>query len=102
MEGNNDTENGGEMEEGANLRTQNKQMKGVEKKNSTVDRREMILFMKKFDDRMMKMENMVEENGRKMENLIQENGRELRKMGNMIKENGREMGNRIIEKTRVK
>jgi hypothetical protein len=37
MEGNNDTETGGEMEEGANVRTQNKQTKYVEKaKDSTI------------------------------------------------------------------
>jgi hypothetical protein len=38
MEGNNDTENGGEMEKGANVRTQIKQTKYVEKaKDSTID-----------------------------------------------------------------
>jgi hypothetical protein len=104
MEGTNDTENGGETEEGANLRTHNKQTKDVEKKNSTADPREMILlYMKKFDDQMTKMENVVEENMRKMgnmNNMIKENGHEIMEMGNRIKENGREINNMIMENVR--
>jgi hypothetical protein len=72
----------------------------------------ILFFMKKIDDRMMKMENkmgnmyMIKENGREimnmgnMENSIKENGRELREMGNRMKEYYREMGNRIIENVR--
>jgi hypothetical protein len=65
MEGIDDTENGGEMEVGAN-----KQTKDVEKKNSIVDQREMILWFMKKIDRMIKMESKFEDRMIKMENRI--------------------------------
>jgi hypothetical protein len=63
MEGINYTENGGEMEEGANVRTQNKQTKYVEKvKDSTTDTQAMWLtFMGKMEDRMMKWDSQFED-----------------------------------------
>jgi hypothetical protein len=57
MEGINDTENGGEVKEGSNVRTQNKQSKYIEKvKDSETDMQAMLLiFMERIEDRMTRM-----------------------------------------------
>ncbi|XP_033607510.1 uncharacterized protein LOC117282344 [Cryptotermes secundus] len=90
-EGISDTENGGEIEEGVNvkseqieetepqLQTRNQQTKSVEKrdKDSTIDIPAMLLtFMEILEDRMMKMEN-DRGNGSKMENSIKEDVHEM-------------------------
>jgi hypothetical protein len=78
MEGINDTENGGEIEEGANVRTQNKQTKYVEKvKDSTIDFEATLLAcMKRIDDGMTKMKSEFKDILTEMENNIKENVRE--------------------------
>jgi hypothetical protein len=70
----NDTENGGEMEEGANVRTQNKQTKCVEKvkDSSIVFEARLLACMEKLVDKMTKMESGFED----MENNIKEGVRE--------------------------
>ena len=68
MEGINDTENGGEMEEGGNLRTQNKQTKCIENvKDSKIDWQAILTYMEsKFDDIMTRVENSIKEDLREM------------------------------------
>jgi hypothetical protein len=101
MEGINYTENGGESEEGANVRTHNKQTKYVEKvKDSTTDTQAMWLtFMEKLEDRMTQMEKRESEFEDRMTKRESEFEDRMTKMKNSIKEDVQWRGTRNVKGT---